>query len=226
MAGRTTSFASLLCVLGCVVPASAAASNSSATQAYVNANYALVRVAHGHLATAEAAPKTILQRVTRECPQAARNSPQNVLSEHLSNEVIGVMVLEAAKPDAAALHRFLRTVTPLRWASSSLNHTMHAYITSLTKLSKLSVPNICQDIAAWVATHYETLPATTVSFDNAFVPNWVAFGYLPRVIARFESAGARSIAKRSEKLEGDLIDAESRAVYDWADILDELILNP
>jgi hypothetical protein len=206
--------------------AAAAANNATATQSYVKANSALVHAAHTRLAAAEAVPKAVLHRLTAECPNAAQGSPQNELSEHLSNEIIGTIVIEAAKPDASALHSFLKAVTPLHWASSSLNHTMSAYVRSMTTLSKLAVPDVCSDIKAWAATNFKTLAPTTVAFDAAFLPNWVAFGFQPKGLSRYESSSVRSLANRAEPLESQLQDAEARAVNTWGEILNALQLGP
>jgi hypothetical protein len=206
--------------------ASAAGNNATATQSYVRANSALVHIARAHLAAEEAAPKSVLHRLSTECPNAALQSPQNELSEHLSNEIIGAIVIEAAKPDAGALHTFLKVVTPLHWASSSLNHTMSAYVRSLTTLTKLAVPDVCADIKAWAATNYQTLPPTTLKFDAAFLPNWVAIGYQPKALSSFESGSTKSLAGRAKPLEGQLQDAEARAVATWGEILNVVQLGP
>src|SRR5579862_2814537 len=145
---------SLAGALALAVPAAAGAAspnNTTATQAYVKANAALIRAAHSHLAAAEAVPKQVLHRLSAECPAVAAHSPQNVNSEHLSNEVIGVIVLEAAKLDASALRAFLKAATPLRWANHSLDRKITSYVHNLTVLSKLAVPNVCADLRTWAA---------------------------------------------------------------------------
>jgi hypothetical protein len=220
-----TFWSALFIALGSTA-ASAAPNNAAATQSYVKANSALVHIARTHLAAEEAAPKTVLHKLTSECPNVALQSPQNELSEHLSNEIIGWIVIEAAKPDAAALHTFLKAVTPLHWANSSLNHTMTAYVRSMTTLTKLAVPDVCADIKAWAASNFKTLPATTLKFDAAFLPNWVAIGYQPKALSGFESGATKSLASRAKPLEGELQDAEARAVNTWGEILNVLQLGP
>jgi hypothetical protein len=210
-----------------VAPASASASSdAAATQAFVKANYALMRVADARLKTSAAGINALLTRVQQECPDVAKGSPQNHLSQQLSNEVIGAMVIEAAKPDRTAALAFLKAVTPLHWSSAGLNHTMHAYITSLTKLSKLTLPAVCDDIKSWVASSFQTLPAATAAFDGVFVPNWVAFGFNPHGLQRLESGSVKAMAGKAKRLESDLIELETHEVDKWGDLLNALELGP
>jgi hypothetical protein len=213
--------------LAAIAPASASASGDAAnTQAFVKANYALMRVADAHLKTSATDINDLLKRISQECPAIATGSPQNDLSQQLSDEVIGAMVIEAAKPDRAAALTFLKAVTPLHWSSASLNHTMHAYITSLTKLSKLTLPDVCGDIKSWVASSFKTLPSTTASFVGVFVPNWVAFGFNPHGLQRLESGSVKAMAGNAKRLESDLIELETHEVDKWGDILNALELGP
>ncbi|HEY1833106.1 MAG TPA: hypothetical protein VGG08_01610 [Solirubrobacteraceae bacterium] len=222
---RTSLLATM--ALALIVPASASASgDAAATAAFVRANYALMRVAGAHLKTSAAGIDELEKRLSGECPDVAKGSPQNHLSEHLSNEAIGAMVIEAAKPDRAAALAFLKAVTPLHWSNAGLNHTMHAYITSLTKLSKLTVPDVCGDVKSWVASSYQTLPAATVSFVNVFVPNWVAFGFNPPALRRLESGSVKAMSVKAKRLEGKLSELEANEVDKWGDILNALELGP
>ena len=76
-----------------------ASSNAATTQRYVQDNYALVRLARTHLATARAGPLHVLAQVRAECPGAGVGSPQNPDSTQMSDEVIAAMVVSAYEPD-------------------------------------------------------------------------------------------------------------------------------
>src|SRR5947209_7763162 len=96
-----------------LVPGVARASDASATEAYLRANYALVKAGHSHVGASIAAYKGVLATVRRSCPRAASESPQNPESTQLSNEVIGTMVLSAGKPDRPAIRAYLHAVAGL-----------------------------------------------------------------------------------------------------------------
>jgi hypothetical protein len=211
-----------------VWPASAPASAAdvAATQAYVQANYAALRVAMSHLAAAEAGPLHVLAQVRRECPGAGTGSPQDPESTQMSNEVIGAMVLSAAQPDLQAIRTFIHAVAGLRWSNRGLTRAIHTYVENWQTLLSLPAPNLCADVKAWAANGFHTLPASTVAFDAQFTPAWVAAGYLPPQLSHYESAATRALASRSIPLEQKVSEAEARAVEHWGEIMDTLVLWP
>ncbi|HLH13155.1 MAG TPA: hypothetical protein VKV16_00070 [Solirubrobacteraceae bacterium] len=209
-----------------LAPATAAASDASATQRYVHADYALVSVARSHLKTAEDGPLQVLEQVRQECPGAGAGSPQNPESTQMSDEVIGAMVLAAARPDVAAIRTFVASVHALQWPGSPLTGEVRAYAAKLQTLLALVPPNLCGDVRAWAADDYRALPASTVAFVAKFMPAWVALGYQPAQLRRFESAAARALARRALPLEEQLTEGEARAVEHWGAIMDTLQLWP
>jgi hypothetical protein len=213
-------------VAGMPPAALAASSNAAATQRYLQANYALVRVARSHLAAAEAAPLQVLAKVQQECPLAAADSPQNPESTQMSDEVIGAMVISAAQPDLQAIRTFVRTVDGLSWSNRAVTSAVHAYAGKLETLLSLSLPNLCGEVRAWAADGFHTLPANTVAFVAKFMPAWVALGYLPAKLSAYESSGQRSLAHRCEPLESLITEAEARAVAHYGAIMNTLGVHP
>ena len=209
-----------------LVPAVARASDASATETYLRANYALVKAGHANLGASIAGYKGVLKAVKRHCPRAAAESPQNPESTQLSNEVIGTMVLTAGKPDRPAIQSYLRAVSGLRWSSASVTRAVKGYASMLRKLYNLPVPDLCGDVGAWAASHFKSLPASTVSFVKVFYPNWVALGLLPGSLSRFESSQGRALARSSARFEYQITNVEAEAVETWGDIMDELVLYP
>jgi hypothetical protein len=198
----------------------------AATQAYLQADYALVRVAGAHLAISEAVPLTLLSQVRRECPRAAAESPQDPESTQLSDEVIGAMVIGAGRPDRPAVKTFIRTVAGLSWSNRRLTRAVRAYVGDLKTLASLSAPNLCGDVKAWAASEFHALPTSTVAFVSKFMPAWVALGYMPAQLTRYESSGVKALASRAGQLEQQLTEGEARAVPHWGDIMNALVLNP
>jgi hypothetical protein len=223
----------LLCALGasaCLAasstPALASSGNAAVTQAYVQANYALVRVARSHLTTSEAGPLHVLARVEGECPLAGAHSPQNAESTQMSDEVIGAMVIAAAQPDLSAINTFASTASRLSWSNPGLTRAVRAYAGDLKTVVSLGAPNLCSDVRAWAANGFHTLPASTVTFAAKFMPAWVALGFLPAQLSRYESAAAKALARRSGPLEEQLTEGETRAVAHYNEIMNALAIWP
>ncbi len=206
--------------------ASAAGGNAGATQAYLQANYALVRVARSHLVTSEDAPLRVLAQVQRECPRAAASSPQDAESTQMSDEIIGAMVIAAAQPDLQAIRAFVASVSHLSWSSRSLTNAVRSYASDLRTLIGLGAPNVCGEVKAWAASGFRTLPASTVAFVAKFMPAWVALGSLPAGLSHDESAGARALARSCEPLEQLITEAEARAVARYGEIMNALEVEP
>jgi hypothetical protein len=199
----------------------------AATEKYIQANYALVQAGRAKLGAAAVALAAVKHRIARECPRAAAESPQNEDSTQLSNEIIGAMVLNAYRTGEPAGDRFIRAVKGLRWSNRRLTNTIQAYASKLKVLKALALPDVCADVKGWVASSYKTLPATTVRFDQQFMPNWVAIGELPALLAPYEQPSQRGILRRTHQLEVQLTDFEANdGVYTWGDIMDGLVLNP
>jgi hypothetical protein len=219
--------AALAAVLVAPGAAMAESADAAATQKYIQANYALVQVGVAKLGAGRAALRAVRSQIEGECPRAAAESPQNPDSTELSNEIIGAMVLSAYHTDIPAGQSFVRAAGGLRWSNHRLTSTIHSYVSKLKVLIALPPPNVCADVRSWVASGYQTLPATTARFDQQFMPNWVALGELPRALAPYERAGQRSVITRSNALEDQLIEFEANdGVETWGDIMNALVLNP
>jgi hypothetical protein len=228
MRGRTVvPLLAIVAGLAGVPPAALAASgNAVATQSYLQANYALVRVARSHLAASEAAPLQVLATVQRECPLAAAGSPQNPESTQMSDEVIGAMVIGAAQPDLQAIKAYISAVAGLSWSNHALTSAVRAYAGDLKTVLSLSAPNVCGEVKAWAADGFHTLPASTVAFVAKFMPAWVALGYLPAKLAAYESSAQKRVARRCEPLESLITEGEARAVAHYGEIMDALEVHP
>jgi|HubBroStandDraft_4_1064222.scaffolds.fasta_scaffold167111_2 hypothetical protein len=209
-------------------PAALAASgDAAATRSYIQADYALVHAARVNLTTSEAALHKLRGQIAAECSQAAAGSPQDTDSEQLSNELVGAMTLAAIVPDVHAVAAFAHTVQGLRWSNATLTHKVKSYAARLQTLSVLPAPNVCADVRAWAASRYQTLPASTVSFDSRYYKVEVAVGEVPaKLLAPSEQADERPVLARAQRLEGQLTEAEANAVYTWGHIMESLALNP
>jgi hypothetical protein len=206
--------------------APALASNAASTQAYLRANYALVRHFAARIPSAGTELDGVLAEVRRECPDAAAGSPENVDSEQLSNEVIGTMVTTVAQHNVAPIRAAIRAVAPLSWSNGALTRSVRAESAKGKVLSSLAVPDLCADVKSWVASDFQTLPASTVSFDRQFMPAWVAPGFLPAALSAYETPEERTLARRTAQLEQQWTEFEAREVETWGTIMDTLMLWP
>jgi hypothetical protein len=208
-------------------PALASQGDAAATRAYIQADYTLVHTAKVNLKTSEAALQKLRRRIAAECPKAAAGSPQDRNSEQLSNELVGAMTVAAIGPDVRAVAAFASTVKRLHWSNATLTRKVHSYATRLKTLSVLPAPNVCADVKAWAASHYQTLPASAVSFDSRYYKVEVAVGEVPaKLLAPSEQAEERSVLAHAQRIEGQLSEAEANAVYTWGHIMESLALNP
>ena len=219
--------AATLILAAAPAPALAGQQDAASTQAYIQADYTLVHTARSNLAPSKAALQKLRRQIGAECPRVAAGSPQDQDSEQLSNELVGAMTIAAIGPDVHAVAAFARTVQNLHWSNGALTHKVKSYAARLKTLSMLHAPNVCADVRAWVASHYQTLPASNISFDNRYYKVEVAVGEVPaKLLAPSEQPGERPILAHAQQLEGQLTEAEANAVYTWGHIMEELALNP
>ncbi len=221
-----TALGAAVAVAGTPAAASASAGDAAATQAYVQANYALVRVVRSHLATSEAGPVRVLHRVSQECPRAGAGSPQDPESTQMSDDVIGAMVISAAQPDLQAIKAFVRSVSGLSWSNRGLTNAVRSYARKVNTIFSLVTPDLCADVKAWAALGYHSLPPNVSTFVNRFMPAWVAIGYLPKQLRGFESGADASLAHRGEPLETLITEAETRAVEHYRELMNALEIWP
>ena len=141
--------------------------------------------------------------------------------------VIGAMVTSAYNTDVPAGRSFIRAAAGLRWSNHGLTSTVQSYVGKLKVLIGLAPPNVCADVRAWVASDYQTLPASTVRFDQQFMPNWVAIGELPSALAPYERPSERAVLRRTNALEEQLTEFEAGdGVETWWNTMNALVLNP
>jgi len=211
-----------------LAPAGALASPAdlAATHAYVQADAQLVQAAWSKIRPAEATLRRLLGQVRSECPLAAANSPQDVDSEQLSNEVIGTIVIAVVRLDPSAGRQFARVTKRLTWSNRSLTSTVHSYASHVATLVQLAPPKLCADVRAWAASGFQTLPSSTVSFDARFVPAWVAAGELPGALSPYETGEEQPLLRLTIKRESELSEFEAREVETWGHMMDALDLWP
>jgi hypothetical protein len=207
-------------------PALGAPADVATTRTYIQSNYSLVHYAAMRLGTARSAIDGVLSRARTDCPSAAAGSPQDSESTMVSYEIIGAMVLAAYHDARPQISSYIRVAARSRWSGRGLTSSIHSYAAKLTTLSTLAAPNLCADIRAWAAGGYKALPASTLRFDQRFVPAWVALGELPAQLASYERPDERGTLQLSSQLEEKLTNFEAEAVDSYSLLMKALAVWP
>jgi hypothetical protein len=144
----------------------------------------------------------------------------------VSYEIIGAMVLAAYHAAMPQINAFVRVAARSQWSNRGLTGAIHAYAGKLRTLSRLAPPQLCADIRAWAASGYKALPASTVQFDQRFVPAWVSLGELPAQLGAFERSDERGTLQRTSQLEEKLSNFEAEAVETYTRLMNTLGVFP
>ncbi len=169
----------------------------------------------------------MLAKVRRECPQAGANSPQDTNSTHMSYEVIGAIVIAAYKIDVPAALAYVRTVTALHWSSGALSKEAHEHAAKLRTVAGLAPPNLCADVRAWAPAGSARCPRARSSSTRSSNRRGSRSACIPKGSARYESASAKALARRSRQVEEQLIEGEARVTESsYETIMDALELWP
>jgi len=223
------------CVLGALLAltamptaAQAKPSDLAPTRVYIQADYALNRSAKAHQPIAEASIRAYTRRLGRECPKVAAGAPQDTEAEQIYEEIVSAATGMVYHSDGAAIARFAAAVQGLRWSSAKLTRTVHSYAARLRALAALTVPDVCADARAWVASHYTALPATTTAAVQRLKAGEMGATEVPLgMLAPYEQpAEARTVAA-TKRLEEGLQEAEAtQGTGDISKLVGVIGLNP
>jgi hypothetical protein len=221
---RVSALATIVAVSFAGAPAGAGASprDVASTHTYILAGYALAKAGVASIRPAEANVRRAIHAFGRRCPNAGAGSPQNDESQHMSLEVAGALWSTAYGTAIRPIRAFVRAVGPLRWSTPRLTRIAHAYARSLYELATLPMPDLCGDIAAWRASGYNTIPLSTLRFDEHLE---AIHGHtIPwRLLARYEQAGDRGLVARIARMETTIENTETSVGFeDWNALLETL----
>jgi len=220
--------AKLAIALGTValaLPAAAAASDISATRAYLTADHALLRTSVGSWPRVESSIARIDARFAAECPQVGAGSPQDEEAQKFSLEVAGALWTQAYDANAAAVHAFIARVAHLRWSDSALTRDARKLTGGLREMTSLSLPPLCADVHAWTATGYGAAP-TDVDAYAKHVEAIEVHQLPPRLLLPYLNGSDRALAAADERLNTRLEELEFVHGQDqWNRLLEVLGLN-
>jgi hypothetical protein len=157
-----------------VVPPFAAAeggsANSNTTSAYLR--FAVMRsMEQPHLfRRAVQVVDRYAVRLGQECPRVLAaepgtlGAPASSTKREISEEVADVIAGVAEHVEFRADIQFAHLVESLHWSSSVLSRLTRALAAQEVSLARLHLPNLCDDLRAWVASGYQTVPTSTTRF--------------------------------------------------------------
>jgi hypothetical protein len=221
---------SLVGALLSLAPASALASSRdvATTRVLARATDALVRAATPEVSHGLAAAQHYAGQVASQCPGAATGSPQNHEAEQLDDEVIGAMTTVGYRVAAGPVATFARKVRGLHWSNRRLTRAVKTLATKLVGLTHLATPDVCADVRAWAASGYQTVPASTVSFDQHFYAVNPEAEETPLIISLatpYATPADVPVLHRVERLETKLGEAEAAAVESYSRLIISLELT-
>ncbi len=114
----------------------------------------------------EASFRQLDQKFAAECPNVGVGSPQNEPEQKLSYEVTGALWATGYHTDAKIAETGIKEAGSLRWSNPTITRRVHRYLRGLREMLSLQVPDICGDVRSWTASGYQTIPASTLRFDQ------------------------------------------------------------
>lgn len=208
-----------LALLAALGAHSAAASNVSATHAYIQANYAVAKAGVARIGTVQTKVQALNANLAQECPGAGRGAPELEVTQPVSGEVVAALWSIAYGTNAGPIATFAAKVKPLRWSSSRITRIVSRYARSLHELSTLPMPNLCEDVRSFAASGFRTPPAGAVALvDHA---ESLELEPVPaHLLAPFERGSDASVLAKTMRFETKLEEQEfSLGQTDWLEVL-------
>jgi hypothetical protein len=204
---------------------SAAAPSSTdrqATNAYLQADYAFYRTVAANIPGSEAAAGGIAARLESECPGVLANAPSSpTLSSTsppspaaihqfeqlatLNLELFYALTRTALAPDDAAVTTLVQALRPLKWTSTRLTHQVRAQRRELEGELSITIPDVCADMKAWVASGYRALSPGSAEFVGQIKAESTSSdpeGAIEAALARKEDHAEKALAARTKRLRG------------------------
>jgi hypothetical protein len=215
----------LVTLLWAPVQASARSNDVAATHAYIQANYRLARASVALIGPVQRKVQRLKEQLAGECPLIGAGSPENEASQPMAHEVADALWSVEYGAAAGPIASFVKAVGHLRWSSRATTRIASTYARNLHELATLPLPPLCEDVRAWKATGFQTMPPRTASLAarvDAIEPTPIP----PRLLAPYARGGDTGVLTRTKALETKV--AESEFILgqtDWIHVLETLGLQ-
>jgi hypothetical protein len=213
--------------------------DASSTTAYMQARYSLERTIEALLPVSRAAVDRVVIGFSMNCPDVLRKAPiengigarQREEGGTLSLSTRNLLLLEIVTAIDVASHgasdtaidRFANTVRELQWSDPRLTNLIHSFGNVEMAMLKRQIPNVCQDMKAWVASDYRKIPVSAEASEPNVETTGVALlsalrdfgceiGYPQKSILQLLTPYQRSadeLTSRVKRLEARIAVAES-----------------
>ncbi len=175
--------------------------------------------------TLEANLNKLDRRFAAECPDVGAGSPQSEAEQKLSYEVAGALWATGYHVDSRFAQAFTKVVSPLRWSNPAITRTAHKFIKGLREMTALKVPNLCADVSSWRASGYQTIPSSTLQYDQHVEAIEVEVPS-PHIVAAYVQPADRALFAKVEHLLTRFEELEfSTGQRYWDTLLETLGLN-
>ncbi len=162
--------------------------DAAATRAYLEADYGYVQAEVANLPAARAVFEGLANRIAGECPGVLKGAPAAFGSPNegsgpppsarryaelrregnqagtLQEELGSALGLAYSQADRQAALVFTGAVTPLSWTDPRVASLVRKRVVEMQERLAQSLPDVCADMRAWVASGYKTLSPTTKEY--------------------------------------------------------------
>jgi hypothetical protein len=215
----------LVTLLWVPAQASARSNDLAATHAYIQASYRLARAGVALIGPVQRKVQQLKEKLAQECPLVGAGSPEDEASQPMAHEVADALWSIEYGAAAGPIASFVKAVGHLRWSSGATTRIAATYARNLHELATLPLPPLCEDVRAWKATGFQTMPPRTASLAarvDAIEPRPIP----PRLLAPFERGADARVLARARALETTI--AENEFILgqaDWIHVLETLGLQ-
>jgi hypothetical protein len=212
-------------------------SDSFSTGVYLQTRYSLEQASDANLLAARTAVDAFVAHVSVVCPDVLRDAPPErgvvqgnqgeVRSSNRSLlllEIVTAVEVALRGPSDTTIGSFADTVKQLRWSNRELTNVVHSFGSVEAARLKRRVPDLCQNMKAWVASGYKQVLANaeatepsvevpSVQLSNALsglgCATWYPERSILQLLVRYRDPSEALTSKRVEQLEAKVSAAES-----------------
>jgi|HubBroStandDraft_2_1064218.scaffolds.fasta_scaffold00142_10 hypothetical protein len=204
--------AALLAISPCAAQAQVSSGDASATQAYLQADYATTRAEVRGFPTAIAAVDALAEQVQMECPGVLANAPKlasgavpSATTADAAEEELDAAFGAAERTERVRRRHLASLVARLHWSSRTLTRLAHSQTAAEAEKAAIGPPSLCADMRSWVASGYQAVSAGTeryVQLESALSAKTEgAEAAILRKLVPYESPADKRIVRKLASLQ-------------------------
>jgi hypothetical protein len=196
--------------VGClsfVAAAPARNGDGQATLEYLRAYAAFLRDARRAIPAGAQSADAFVTQIASNCPNALAHAPRGKPLAELFGEALDGALIAFIQPLSARAASFAARADTLRWSNRRLTRLVRLADAQQRALARIMPPQLCSDIAAWVAGGYQGAPHRTTRFLAALrglaqegtIHGRPLEGQILRLLAPYEGRLARDQARAVQR---------------------------